>query len=295
MFDRELLETLAVVVEVRSFERAARLLNVSKASVSMRIKTLEAQVSDVLLTRERPITPTQAGQVLLRHVQALRLLEHDVLQELRSDASSQGFTPVAVAVNADSLATWFLPAVQPLLASCRLALEAVVDDQDHTQVRLSHGEVIGCVSTQPRPALGFVSTRLGAMEYRCYATPDFAARYFADGFTLHAVLQAPAVLFNRKDSLHDSFLEQRFGLRPERYAKHFIPSTAGLLDAIAAGAGYGLAPALQAGQHRGELVELAKDEPFLMDLYWHRWATEPPLAQEITRAVLAGAAERLLP
>lgn len=296
MLDRDQLETFATVAEVQSFERAAALLNITRGAVSQRIKALEESLTTVLLVREKPIAPTAAGEVLLRHVKALRLLEGATLGELKPQAGPRLPVPLAIAVNADSLATWFPRALWELLLRRQVALEIVTDDQDHTSGRLARGEVIGCISTDAKPATGFLAECLGAMEYRCYATPAFAAEYFPNGLNVQAVLTAPAILFNRKDSLHDDFLKRQFGFAVDRYPRHYLPSPMTLLEGVTAGIGYGLVPSLQAAAaaERSELVDLASDAPVLVDLYWHHWELEPPLSREITDLVVNHAKTQLL-
>ena len=70
-----------------------------------------------------------------------------------------------------------------------------------------------------------------------------------------------------------------------------------LLEGVAAGIGYGLVPSLQAeaAAERGELVDLAPDEPVLVNLHWHHWELEPPLSREITDLVVRHAQAQLLP
>ena len=296
MLDRDQLETFATVAEQQSFERAAAVLHVTRGAVSQRIKALEESLATILLLREKPVTPTPAGESLLRHVKALRLLEASSLRELSTAADHDGPVPLSIAVNADSLATWFPPLLRELFARRLVALEVVTDDQDHTSSRLLRGEVVGCISTDAKAAAGFLAKPLGAMEYRCYATPGFIAEFLADGLTVRNVLRAPAVLFNRKDALHDEFLQRRFGMRIDRYPRHYLPSPSALLEGIAMGAGYGLVPSTQAQGlvQEGVLQELAPDEPVKVDLYWHHWEMEPPIAREITELIVARAEQCLI-
>jgi LysR family transcriptional regulator, chromosome initiation inhibitor len=294
MMDREQLETFATIVEVQSFEKAAAVLNISRGAVSQRIKALEEALSTVLIVRDKPVAPTARGEIVLRHVQALRLLEDASLAELRPGADR---APVllAIAVNADSLATWFPNVLWPLLKENRVALEVVTDDQDHTLVCLARGEVIGCISTEEKPATGFVAEPLGTMEYRCYATHAFAAHHFPQGLSVQAALRAPAVLFNRKDSLHDDFLKDLFGFAVEKYTRHYLPAPVTLLEGITAGIGYGLVPSVQVvGPYADQLIELAPGKPVDVALYWHHWAAEPPLSQAITKLVLEQASRHLV-
>ncbi len=288
MLDREQLETFATIIEQGTFERAATTLNVTRGAVSQRIKALEECLSAVLLVRDKPVIPTQSGEVLLRYVKALRLFEDAALAELVPGRSPRCPVPLAIAVNADSLATWVPKLLWPVLLKRSIALEVVADDQDHTVTRLARGEVIGCISTESKPAVGFVADALGEMEYRCYATPEFAAKYFAEGFSVAAVISAPAILFNRKDSLHDEFLESVFRFRIERYVKHYLPSPNALLEAVRAGVGYGLVPSVQARAaiDSGALIDLMPASAVFVKLYWHHWVAEPPQAKEITELIV---------
>lgn len=296
MLDRDQLETFATVAEQHSFERAATVLNITRGAVSQRVKALEESLATVLLLRDKPVMPTAAGEALLRHVKALRLLEASSLRELGVSADADRPVPLAIAVNADSLATWFQPLLRELFARRLVALEVITDDQDHTSDRLQRGEVVGCISTDAKAASGFLSEPLGAMAYRCYATPGFIAEFLRGGLTVPNVLRAPAVLFNRKDALHDDFLHRKFGMRIDRYPRHYLPSPTALLDGIAMGAGYGLAPSIQAQAlvQDGTLQELAPDDPVQVDLYWHHWETEPPIARDITAMIVGHAANCLI-
>lgn len=297
MLDRDQLETFAVIVEQQSFERAATILNITRSAVSQRLKALEESLSTVLLNRDKPIMPTAAGEILLRHANHVRMLEATVLQQIIPTSGRPTPVSLAIAVNADSLATWFPAAMWQLTQRRHIALEVVSDDQEHTASRLAHGEVIGCVSTSADPASGFRAEVLGQMEYRCYASPGFQREYFPQGLSLEAALTAPAILFDRKDTLHDDFLSARFGMNVTRYTRHYVPSPLALLEGITSGAGYGLAPTQQAQPlaDAHQLVELTPDHAVQIPLYWHHWEYEPDIAQEITDVIVAEAARRLSP
>lgn len=295
MLDREHLETFATVVEQQSFERAAQVLNISRGAVSQRIRALEESLAQILLVRDRPVVPTTAGESLFRHVTSVRILEGSVLKELLPSAGSPSPIPLSIAVNADSLATWFPDVLEELLLSGKLALEVVADDQDHTLSRLWRGEVIGCITTEPKPAAGFLAEPLSSMEYRCYATPEFRQKHFPDGIGVQRVLKAPAILFNRKDSLHADFLKKLFGFPVDRYPRHYLPSPDALLNGVAMGAGYGLVPSIQARPllDEGRLVDLCPSEHMMVDLFWHHWELEPPLAQDVSRLIVSEARRHL--
>jgi LysR family transcriptional regulator (chromosome initiation inhibitor) len=134
-FDRHQLETFSVVVEARHFGRAARVLNVTRGAVSQRILALEEAFGTPLLVRDG-VTPTPAGETLLRHIQALKLLEADTLQRIKPEGTTR--TRISIAINADSLATWFEP-IACAIAKENFALELRVDDQDFTLPVLIRG------------------------------------------------------------------------------------------------------------------------------------------------------------
>lgn len=295
MLDRDQLEAFAAVVEHQSFERAAATLSITRGAISQRVKLLEEALSTVLLIRDRPILPTVTGGVVLRHVKAVRLLEQEVYREIKPFGGDHERARLAVAVNADSLATWFGACSTMLLQVLPVALEVLVEDQDHTWPMLLRGEVVGCVCAEPKPAQGFEAVRLGSMEYRCVAAPAFAQRYFPHGLRTHEAISVPAVLFNKKDALHDEFLRLLFGVEIERYIKHYFPSPSALLNAIQMGSGYGVVPSDQAQVllNSGQLVDLAPSTPLQVPLYWHHWRKEPSLAQRVTEFVTQSARQAL--
>ena len=82
-FDSDALECLAAIVEEGGFERAALRLSVTQSAVSQRLRALEAQVGTVLLVRSRPIKPTSAGRLLIKHAMQMRLLRADLETDLQ--------------------------------------------------------------------------------------------------------------------------------------------------------------------------------------------------------------------
>lgn len=295
MFDRAQLEAFSAVVQHGSFERAATVLNVTRGAVSQRIKALEEALATMLVVREKPVVATRKGEILLRHIRALKTLEDGTISAILPKQQERAPVPIAIAVNADSLSTWFGPLVAELLSQFKIALEIISDDQDHTFHRLTKGEVLGCVSSEPDAAQGFEATPLGAMHYLCVATPEFRQKYFQGGLSIAAVLAAPAILFDRKDALHDLYLEQLFGVKVGQYTRHYLPSPTALLDGICAGLGYAMAPGQRITDMlaNGQLVELTHGCNVTVPLYWHHWKMEPPLAQAMTQTITSHARKTL--
>lgn len=199
MFDYKLLAALAAVVEQGGFERAAQALGLSQSAVSQRIKLLEARVGQPVLVRETPPHPTDLGRRLLNHVQQVRLLEGDLQRWVPNLDEGGAPERLRIALNADSLATWWAAAVGDFCAERRVLLDLVVEDQEVGLKRMRAGEVAGCVCGSARPVAGARSLLLGAMRYRGLASPDFIARHFPRGVEAAALAGVPAIVFGPDD------------------------------------------------------------------------------------------------
>ncbi len=297
-FDTDALECLAAIVEEGGFERAATRLSVTQSAVSQRLRALEAQVGTVLLVRSRPLKPTAAGRLLLRHAVQMRLLRADLEIDLQDLAPSDGATReedrISIAINADSIATWALPALNPLVQA-GLPLEIITDDQDFTHEWLREGQVLGCVTTLKQALRGCKVLPLGAMHYVAVASTDYAQQHCPEGLTPHNFRQIPFVAFNRKDDLQTEFVGRACGLRRVKLSQRFVPSSEGQVRAALAGWGATVVPELQArsGLARGELVNLAPGVTLPVELYWHCWNLDSAVIDRLT-AALAGAAAGVL-
>lgn len=288
MLDARPLEALAAVAEHGGFGPAAQALNLSLAAVSLRIKSLEEQLGQRLLVRGKTVRPTAAGQALLAHVKQVQLMESDLLQGLRGDAARAGggWQSLSVAINADSVASWFLPGVAPLLQRHRLVLDVVIDDQDHTHALLRSGDVTGCVTALAEPMRGCVAEPLGVMRYRCVAAPEVVqrCRTASGAVSPHRLLSHPAVIFNRKDALQDRFLEKHIGLRQPHYPRHYAPAVDAFEKAIELGLGWGMVPEQHLAGRTG-MQDVLPGATVEVALYWQHWAREPLSAQRLTQAV----------
>ena len=255
-FDPAALECLAAIVEEGGFERAAQRLSITQSAVSQRLRVLEAQVGTVLVVRSRPVRPTAAGQLLLKHTKQLRLLRADLERDLRelapsSAGGSREEERISIAVNADSIATWALPALDAL-ARQRLPLEIVTDDQDFTHEWLREGHVLGCVTTVKQALRGCKVVALGGMPYVAVAEAGFARERLAQGLNAHNFREVSFVAFNRKDDMQSEFVGRAFGLKRVSVHQLFVPSSEGQVRAVLAGWGVSVVPELLV---RGLLAE----------------------------------------
>lgn len=298
-FDPDALECLAAIVEEGGFERAAQRLSITQSAVSQRLRALEAQVGTVLIVRSRPLKPTSAGQLLLKHTKQLRLLRADLERDLKELApSSTGGAReeerVSIAINADSIATWSLPAVNDL-ARQGLPLEIITDDQDFTHEWLREGQVLGCVTTLKQALRGCKVLPLGAMNYIAVAEADYARRKCPNGLSQHNFREVPFVAFNRKDDMQSEFVSKAFGLKRVTLNQLFVPSSEGQVRAILAGWGASVLPELlvRGLLAEGRLVNIAPSFALPIQLYWHCWNLESEVLDQLT-AALTGAAGQAL-
>lgn len=238
MLDYAALHALATVVREGSFERAARALNVTPSAVSQRVKLLEERIGGALLVRGQPCVATEAGLQLCRHVERVGMLEHelrDALPVLGAGEAGERVT-VRVAVNADSLATWFVGAAAAFSQQHGALLDLTVDDQDHTAERLRSGAVLAAVTALAQPVAGCNSEALGTMHYVAAASPAFVQSHFAKGVGARTLAQAPSLVFDRKDALQARWV-RRICHREVETPRHWLPSPQAFVEAARAGMG----------------------------------------------------------
>lgn len=301
-FDPAALDCLAALADEQGFERAAQRLSITQSAVSQRLRGLETQVGQPLVVRSRPLRLTEAGKVLLRFARQWQALRVDVARELGARVAPQ--SRLAIAVNADSLATWVLPALDGLVQQGLregYGLELVVDDQDFTHDSLRQGAVLGCVSTVAEALQGCRVEALGVMRYVAVASPGFlAAQLRNDPIQgLHAgnFADTPFLVFNRKDDNQSQWVSQAFGLRAPRLRERFVPSSEAYVRAALMGWGVGVAPEIQVRPlvAAGRLVALRPEVGVDVALYWHQWQLQgrDALLDRIGQALADGARRAL--
>ena len=301
--DPRQLDAFAATIASGSLSAAAKSLRITLAATSLRIKALEDALGQRMLVRGKVARATPAGQALLSHIKQVRLLEADLADAMQPERSAVdgGFQSINVAVNADSLASWFFPGVQAALQRHRLTLDVVVDDQDHTLEWLKNGDVVGCVTTLSVALRGCIAEPLGTMRYRCLAAPALQARLLEDaktqtGIGLHQLVKEPAIVFNRKDSLQDQFLRTTFGVVDLAYPRHYIPAVDAFHHALVSGLGWGMEADIQSAPFlaSGALVDLFPNQVVDVPLYWQHWQRQAPQAARLTLAIKAAAKQYLL-
>ncbi|WP_241992870.1 LysR family transcriptional regulator ArgP [Cryobacterium frigoriphilum] len=288
------LHALVAVLEEGTFEAAARRLRVTASAVSQRIKAMEFTAGQVLVQRVTPVTTTAAGDVVLRYARQMQLLEADTVRALDDDLMHAGRRSMALAVNADSLATWFLEALAALPPTVGVVFTISREDQEHTTSLLRAGTVMAAVTSTPEPVQGCRSEKLGIMRYRAVCSPAFRARWLEGDASPSRLAGVPVVNFDRRDRLQDDFFRRVVGHDLDA-PRQFVPTSADFARAVVLGLGWGLLPEQQclAEIARGELIELAPHSPIDVPLYWQRWTLDSPLLDDVTDAVRSTAAARL--
>ncbi|MET0333441.1 MAG: LysR family transcriptional regulator ArgP [Rhizobacter sp.] len=279
------LDCLAALADDGHFERAAQRLAITQSAVSQRLRALEAQVGQLLVVRSRPLRLTDAGKVLLRFARQLHALRADVALELGEGPLGSQRLPIAV--NADSLATWVMPALNAVVQA-GAPMELVVDDQNFTHDWLREGAVLGCVSTVSTALRGCRVVPLGTMRYTAVASPGFIARMLPKGLDRGNFAHVPFLVFNRKDDMQTQWVSRAFGVRQPRLQESFVPSSEAYVRAALMGWGVGVVPELQVDGllARGDLMALRPEVGLNVKLYWHQWRLGPAGAAPSERVAL---------
>ncbi|MCR8546404.1 LysR family transcriptional regulator ArgP [Salipiger sp. P9] len=283
------LAALDAVLRLGSFDAAARALHVTPSAVSQRIKALEDRIGTALIVRGTPCNATPAGMRLARHASDIALLDAALARDLALPAAP---ARLRLAVNADSLAVWFLPA----LAGQEMLFDIALDDESHSADWLRRGEVSAAITAHGRAVQGCDSHALGQMRYIATCAPAFHAAHFSGGVTAERLRHAPMLQFNAKDTLQHDWLRRVTGsaLAPPA---HRLPSSQGFVEAARLGLGWGLNPeVLVSGAiARGELVPLLPDQPQEVALFWQVNRLVAGALRPLTGAVLRTATARLRP
>lgn len=280
------LETLLAIVEEGSFEVAASVLGISPSAVSQRIKALEASTGRVLVRRANPVGATEAGEILVQAARRMALVQAETDARLGQRLAR---VPLSVAINSDSLATWFTQVLSDTAQRGDVALRIRIEDEARTLAMLRRGDVLGAVTREHSPVSGCDSTFLGTMRYFAVAAPHIAEGFHSGRFTWETM---PLVGYGPNDQVLDDAMRERFiDSHVVRARVSQIPSSEGYLEAVRVGLGWGLLPQAQA-QPLVESQELLllDDHQLDIDLYWQRWRLESEVLSDLTRSVINAAA-----
>lgn len=281
------LAALAAVVSEGTFDAAARRLHVTPSAVSQRLKALETSVGRVLVARTKPVMPTESGRAVLRLARQVSALTDDAMHEIGAE-DANGSAVISMAVNADSLDTWLLPALATV--GPHLSFDFRRGDEAQTLDLLRTGEVMAAITSVSSPVPGCSVRRLGRMHYRACASPDLAAQWFSDGVSGDSLAAAPVVVYDRSDGLQEQFI-RRWTRRRVEPPRHYVPASHAFAIAVRIGLGWGLVPEHQArGElERGTLIDLDPRRTIAVPLYWQQWKLRSSTLQAVAEAVHSAA------
>lgn len=279
----EHLPTFVTIIEEGSFEGAAKRLHITPSAVSQRMRAMEERVGTVLLRRTRPIEVTEAGATVLRAARQINQIASDAAIEL---GTGSGSALVPIVVNADSLSTWFVPALARATRETGAFFEVLRADETESTAKLRSGEVMAALTATAGAVPGCTSTRVGTDRYRAVASPTFVVEHFACGVTAASLATAPLVEFDRHDVFQRRYIRRvtRASIDPPR---HLIPSSADFVRAIELGMGWGMVPELQCAEplSTGALVDLGAGSQISLPLYWQRWNLRSPLLDAVSTII----------
>jgi LysR family transcriptional regulator (chromosome initiation inhibitor) len=191
---------------------------------------------------------------------------------------------IPLAVNADSLGTWMIPALSQVASIATFEIHR--EDEEYSTGLLHDGTVMAAVTSAAQPVPGCRSIRLGKMRYRPLATAGFIERWLPNGPTAKDLSAAPVVMFDRKDEMQSRYIRRhvRNGTEPPR---HYVPSTADFASAVLSGMGWGYISDIQAetfGQNH-ELYEFDPGSSIEVSLFWQQWKLSSSVLDEVAKAV----------
>ncbi|MDU0478472.1 LysR family transcriptional regulator ArgP [Staphylococcus chromogenes] len=284
------LATLLAVLEEGSFDSAADVLGISPSAVSQRIKALESDIGRVLVRRTSPVEATESGEVLAQAARRMALLQAETDVALRKTIAR---VPLSIAINADSLATWFQPVFGEVARWDSATLRLRIEDESRSMTLLRRGDCLGAITTEATAVTGCEVKHLGVLRYRAMASPQLRDAYVDDQGNIDWA-HMPTLRYGPNDKLQTSDLQGRLEGKPVHRRISEIPSSEAFLEAARQGLGWALVSELQGAPlvSAGELVIL-DDIVADVHLYWQYWRLESSMLAQLTEAVTRIAGQHL--
>lgn len=297
-YDYDSLLALAAVVREGGFDAAAKSLNVTQSAVSQRIKQLEEKIGSVLVVRGRPCVPTEIGLHLCKHAEQVTLLQHELTDRMNTliDGPGGNAATIRIAVNNDSIASWFPHVVKRAVHNLNVQIEIIPDDQEHTEKSLKSGDALAVITDVEKPVQGCRRISLGAMEYIAVASAEFFETHFSKGVSLDTIENTPCLAFDRKDTIQDQWMALCFG-KSAKTANHMVPSFEGYVACCLNGTAWGLVPGVAGLPYlaSGELIELVPNKRIHISLHWQSSTQSSEILRQLGEIVFEEAQIHLLP
>lgn len=278
MLDYINLETLYWIINTESFEKAGDRLCITQSAVTQRVRKLEENQGQILLKRTTPPTLTKRGEELVELYRKVKLLESDI-DDLGHNRN------IVLAVNEDSLNTWFQDVIDKYLSLGSGTLEILTADQDRTKELLDSGEVMGCISAYSGTVRGCFKHYLGEMEYRLVCTPGFYQQYFKKGVDVKSLNESPRVEFNRDDLLLKNWLKDKFNNEVLTAEPNYIPSYDLFRRLITSGKVYGFLDSYSCDRYKEVLTPIDETAIITVPIYLYIWSLESKELETIRRII----------
>lgn len=226
------------------------------------------------------------------------LLEDEARRSLGFRGSSVSFRPtitLAVAINADSLASWFIRVLQEAATWDDVEIHVHAEDQQHTDELLRNGTVAAAVTETPAPVSGCRAEPLGAIRYWPVASSELLDRHRDQSGEVDWQ-RVPQIDYSIRDSTQHTALA-RLGVSSPTVT-HLLPSVQAYNAAVGYGLGWGMIPeqmlpgGVLSGEHP-DLVVIPEIGAENIQLHWQHWSTTTPALDRLTAAVHRAAAREL--
>lgn len=285
MMDYKALTSLHAVLKFQSFDKAAQFLNLTQSAVSQNIKRLEQECGQPLLIRVRPVVATALGKQLLAHFNKVTMLEEGLRESIKGNQAHQ---PISIAVNNDTLATWFIQVVSDFSALDDTKLHIKAADQNQTRALLQTGQVVACLSQIGTPVAGGDSVFLGYMNYELVATPGFIEKHLKGDLSPKSILQSPALIYDEHDELWPRYQNECLETSVNLNNSHWYPSSHGFVELVMSGTVCALVPSVQIKEKikSKKLVSLLPNKRLALPLYWHWYKLNSPVLDRLTKVII---------
>jgi LysR family transcriptional regulator (chromosome initiation inhibitor) len=292
MYNHQELLTLIAIVDKKGFEAAAQALFITTGAVSQRIKSLENQLGSPILIRSNPPKLTKSGEKVMLFARKISLLQEEMINQLQEEQNN-GRTTVSIAVNYDSLISWFLDAAAAIGQETDLLIDLQSTNKNATEQLLRKGSVVAAITPKSEAVPGCKSTSLGVLEYLPVCSANFYRQHFNAGVTRESLSVAPVIYFSNEDYSGDSLLH-KYNLSPDNVQRHFVPSSRGILHMVEKSIGWAPLPRflIEDKLANNEIVILDQ-HIFKVELFWKTWELSSSTLDEVSRIVIKTAREGL--
>lgn len=274
MLDYVLIDSLAAIIKLGSFDKAAKELKVTPSAVSQRVKLLEDKLGIPLILRSQPCRATPCGEILFQYAETVRLMEQECLTRLEIENGKAGVSESSfrIALFDQRIAGWMVDVISAVCIKENIFFELMTESQStqHQSVKDFGSHAI--ITEKRESEFGWKSTPIGKIRYRAVCSKRFYDRYFIDGVDKSCLSQAPQVGFAQNDSI-DTMFFKLLARDVIQHPLHVVPDTFGLLQACTSGIGWGVCSAFMVSSFlaNGELVELDPTVFMDIELHWHTW------------------------